>query len=197
VPITYTASDYFRILGLPENSTAEDIKKAYRKMARQYHPDINHDPGARDLFIQATEAYEFLMTYIERAKRRDQAFQDAMEEWRKYRQQRSREKARVYARTSYIKFRNTKFYRSTRILDATGIIIGFAISVLVIVYTIYGFLWRVKNPLPHEKSPPVVTFLMLLLLGFTFLSVSLIYLVSYIDQSSKNKKQKKGNWHDF
>ena len=46
-----TLSDYYQILGLPANSSLEDIKKAYRQKARLYHPDINHSPDAKDKFI--------------------------------------------------------------------------------------------------------------------------------------------------
>ena len=55
-----TLTDYYEILGLPINSSIEEIKKAYRKKARLYHPDINPAPDAKDHFISITEAYEFL-----------------------------------------------------------------------------------------------------------------------------------------
>ena len=45
-------SEYYNILGLPLNSSLEEIKKAYRKKARLYHPDINHSPEAKDKFIR-------------------------------------------------------------------------------------------------------------------------------------------------
>ncbi len=40
------AKDYYGILGVPRDATADDIKRAYRKLARQYHPDVNPDPSA-------------------------------------------------------------------------------------------------------------------------------------------------------
>lgn len=52
--------DYYQILGLSRDASGEDIKKAYRKLARQYHPDVNKDPSAEDKFKQANEAYEVL-----------------------------------------------------------------------------------------------------------------------------------------
>ena len=52
--------DYYKIFGLKRNATAKDIKKAYRKLARKYHPDINKEKTAEDNFKKVTEAYEVL-----------------------------------------------------------------------------------------------------------------------------------------
>jgi len=54
------AKDYYGVLGVPRDATTEDIKRAYRKLARQYHPDVNPDPGAHDRFKEITAAYEVL-----------------------------------------------------------------------------------------------------------------------------------------
>ena len=51
---------YYKILGLSTNATENDVRKAYRKLVMKYHPDKNQNPGAEDLFIQITEAYEIL-----------------------------------------------------------------------------------------------------------------------------------------
>ncbi len=61
-----TLTDYYRILDIPVDSSIEEIKKAYRVKARAYHPDINHSPDAKDMFIEATEAYEFLIANHEK-----------------------------------------------------------------------------------------------------------------------------------
>lgn len=52
--------DYYRILGVSRSSNAEEIKRAYRRLAVTYHPDKNHDPRAESIFKEINEAYDVL-----------------------------------------------------------------------------------------------------------------------------------------
>ncbi len=52
--------DYYEVLGIDKSATADQIKQAYRKLAMQYHPDRNKDPGASDKFKEISEAYAVL-----------------------------------------------------------------------------------------------------------------------------------------
>lgn len=61
--------DFYKILGVEKNATAQDIKKAYRKLALKYHPDRNpNDKEAEEKFRQVSEAYEVLSNEEKRAK---------------------------------------------------------------------------------------------------------------------------------
>ena len=59
--------DYYEILGIDRNATDEEIKKAFRKLAFQCHPDRNKEEGATEKFKELNEAYEVLSTPDKRA----------------------------------------------------------------------------------------------------------------------------------
>ncbi len=54
------ARDYYETLGVSRNSDKDDIKQAFRRLARKYHPDVNKDPGAEETFKEINRAYEVL-----------------------------------------------------------------------------------------------------------------------------------------
>ena len=101
------AKDYHKILGLKKNAGPDDIKKAYRQLAKKYHPDINKAPDAHDQFIKITEAYEILINrdlhdfYFHRETSRDPGFMRA--QYEKAREE-ARDSAQRYARMKYEKF---------------------------------------------------------------------------------------------
>jgi curved DNA-binding protein len=52
--------DFYEVLGVPRTADASEIQRAYRKLARTYHPDVNSDPGAEERFKEVSEAYDVL-----------------------------------------------------------------------------------------------------------------------------------------
>ena len=62
-----TKRDYYDVLGVGRSASDEEIKKAFRKLAFQYHPDRNKDNGAEDKFKEINEAYEVLSDTDKRA----------------------------------------------------------------------------------------------------------------------------------
>ena len=66
---TSSKSDYFSILGLSKDFDDSDLKKAFRREARKWHPDLNkNDINAEERFKLINEAYEFLRDPIKRSK---------------------------------------------------------------------------------------------------------------------------------
>jgi curved DNA-binding protein len=62
-----TAADHYETLGVGRDASAEEIRRAYRSLARKFHPDVNKDPGAADRFKEISEAYDTLRDDEKRA----------------------------------------------------------------------------------------------------------------------------------
>ncbi|PIM97723.1 Molecular chaperone (DnaJ superfamily) [Handroanthus impetiginosus] len=58
--IVRAEKDYYSVLGVSRNASKSEIKSAYRKLARSYHPDVNKEPGAEEKFKELSNAYEVL-----------------------------------------------------------------------------------------------------------------------------------------
>ncbi len=92
--------DFYEVLGVPRSATQEDIQRAYRRLARTYHPDLNPDPAAAERFKEITEAYNVLSD--PKTRRRYDAFGEQFrqvpedvdpDEWRAGQRARDREGA--------------------------------------------------------------------------------------------------------
>lgn len=106
--------NYYSILGLNGDCSEPDIRKAYRKLAKQYHPDVNKSRNAHDKFIEISEAYEFLIRHHKKYKEQYSTTKSPeyyytndyrkSEEYEQFRQE-VREKAHQQAKMRYEEFR--------------------------------------------------------------------------------------------
>uniref|UniRef100_A0A5B7B3M6 Chaperone protein DnaJ n=1 Tax=Davidia involucrata TaxID=16924 RepID=A0A5B7B3M6_DAVIN len=65
--VVAASADYYSTLGVPKSANSKEIKAAYRRLARQYHPDVNKQPGATEKFKEISAAYEVLSDDKKRA----------------------------------------------------------------------------------------------------------------------------------
>ncbi len=58
-------SEAYKVLNLPSTATPEEVKKQYKKLAKEFHPDVNKDSGAEDKFKKINEAYQVVESGVE------------------------------------------------------------------------------------------------------------------------------------
>ncbi|MBN1387447.1 MAG: DnaJ domain-containing protein [Bacteroidales bacterium] len=175
---------YYRALGLQPGAQIDDIKKAYRRCARKYHPDINKSPSASELFIISTEAYQFLLAHHKRKESDSDRASEFINEWDRYKREQARRKAYAHARIRYTQFVNSDLYKSTRVLDKTRIFIAIIFALLIIILAINGYIVRLKMVDKGFERPTLSGFILLIFTGILFLVTSLIFLYHHY----KNKK---------
>ncbi len=142
-------SDYYKILRIPEGATIDDVKHAYRKLAYEYHPDVSKLPGARDLFIELNEAYEFVINKLKLEKellnRKTIAYEDTAQNiinaWLKQERERIRARASMHASMKFREFKKTKLYKTTEILNYSLSIGTLLLGILVFIGAALGT-WR-------------------------------------------------------
>lgn len=137
-------SKYHDILGISEDATPKEIKKAYHRLAKKYHPDLNpNDSQAKDMFIKITEAYNMLLDPQKQRKTRLYRRRTITEEDLR---NAARERAKAYAQMRYAEFlKQCKAYEATpmhKILWPKWV--NFIIIAVAMVFVADSFLPRQK-----------------------------------------------------
>lgn len=105
---------YYQILGVSDKATVNEIKLAYRKKAKELHPDRNKSENAHEQFIFLTEAYEYL-TNLKTVKRFKRVVSN--EYIRKREQTKASERAKKYAQMQYEDFLKSDYYKTASSID--------------------------------------------------------------------------------
>lgn len=179
--------DYYRILGIRQGATDDEIRKAYRRKAMEFHPDRNHSEGAAGMFIRVTEAYEYLTSHPHGRNITEEEVRRNYQAWVDYRQAEARKRAEAYARSSYSAFRKSPIYKSTTTIDGTIVFLGLALAVIVISMTIFGYSYRMKIATGPKEEPSLSLALVTLIIGVFYLGISLLYLSAWIAQEKRKK----------
>ena len=132
--------DYYKILGISKDASNQEIKSAYRELAKKWHPDVCNEPNAHEKFIEISEAYEILKDPVKR-QQYDQHFkykqQVKQEKYSESDYQRNREYENTSTNKNYEAFRRAQEearrkaqeYANTNIEDFMNTVLGVVFEV--------------------------------------------------------------------
>lgn len=150
---------YFTILGISPAASLEEVRKAYHLRVKECHPDISNAADAQKKFVEATEAYEFLMQALKDQQERplnggsngvqddsflvwDPSLQDLVnEEMEKLRFQ-----AKAEARKKFAEYQKTKEYRLNKSLSEAFNYLFMLLGLVVIASAVHGILSQIGSP---------------------------------------------------
>ena len=181
--------DYYKVLGVRQGASDDEIRKAYRRKAMEYHPDRNHSEEAQDKFIGITEAYEYLTSHPHGRNITQEEVRKNYEAWVRYRQAEARKRAEEYAKTTYRNFTKSPLYRSTAVIDGTMVFLGLGLAVTVIFMTVFGYLYRHRMAATPEEEPSVSLAIVTFTVGIIYLVISLLYMSSWLARREKRKER--------
>jgi len=181
--------EYYRILGISQGASDAEIRKAYRARAMEFHPDRNHSPGARDMFIKITEAYQYLTSHPHNGVTEEE-YRRNYKAWVDYRQAEARKKAEEYSKSTFRDFSGTTFYKSTSVIDGSMVFLGMGLAVAVIFIALFGYADRMRMAGTPQEEPSFTLMILSLVIGLIFFGVSLLYLIAWVAQKKREKDGK-------
>lgn len=179
---------YFNILEVSPNSGILEIKRAFRKKAKKFHPDLNKDPGAQGRFILVNEAYEFLMKYYNQPGfRSEKTDEERYRDW----VEKEKAKARVYAarqaRRQFEKYRNSKLYLTANLLYSIYDYFSLAVGLLIIFAAGFG-LYIQKDFEEGYNVASIVAGVLMIMIGGLFTYFSLMSIQNRKEAFKKRRK---------
>lgn len=182
--------EYYSVLGVRQGASDDEIRKAYRRKAMEYHPDRNHSEGAQEVFVKITEAYEYLTSHPHGRNITEEEVRRNYQAWVDYRQAEARKRAEAYSRTTYQAFKKSPLYQSTTVIDGTMVFLGLGLAVTVILMTVFGYTYRHRMAIGPQEEPSVSLAVITLTIGVLYLVISIFYLSAWVAQEKKRKEGK-------
>jgi hypothetical protein len=175
---------YYQVLQLPSGASEAEIKSAYRKLAKLYHPDVSGSVHTRTKFIQVNEAYEILMkkdALVLEALQRQKA-KDQQKRRKKPVPRNPQERASSYADMSFEEFAKSPLYRTAMAMDSAFDYIFLFAGILMILGPVFGYFAQLYDAKDSSEEPE---FHLLPI----FLGAGFIYGLWYFLFKSKRLKQ--------
>jgi uncharacterized membrane protein YraQ (UPF0718 family) len=182
-------SNYYHILQIPETAKVQEIKSAYRRLAKKFHPDLNKSPGAQEHFILVNEAYEFLIRiYTAQARpvnhsRSQPTKEQAYKQWVDHERAKARARAAREAKKKFEQFKKSPIYKTTQIIYHYYDLFSIGIGIMIIIASIAGLFVDFRSE-KGIQSNHVIASVFLTFLGILFI----VFSVSSIKNRNYNKK---------
>jgi curved DNA-binding protein CbpA len=139
-------ADYYQLLGITKDASEAEIRAAYRRQAKIYHPDLNKSPDAHSRFIVITNAYETLIDsdrrhrYNQRFSSTPRSSMEAYNDWLKAQKERAEHEAkmRYYEHLrNREKFRQSKYYNLAIIVTQIARFVCYSFGVAIIAVCLF------------------------------------------------------------
>ena len=196
-----SASYYYKILGLPDNAGTREIKNAFRRKAKAYHPDINKEEGAHEKFVDINEAYTYLMnvhtesSFVAAAGTAGMAQEDYYRRWMEQERERARRRAAKRARMRFEEFKRSSIYRTTsmlsHILDYFLLGLGFFIIIAAGIGLYSQGLYIEDNGEEVLNITGIVADIIITFAGILFIAISWSNIKAYRKKFRKTFRGKK------
>ncbi|GEM_PF-177953 len=208
-----TYHSYYEVLGLQPGATLDEVKRAYRRMAKRYHPDVSKAPDAEERFIEVNEAYEFLYRLLTTpedvraaqrqrrqayARARARTAEELFRQWLEEERRKARARAAEAARQRYREFMRSPIYRTSQIVSAAYDYIILGVGLLIIGGAITGMIRNLRDIADTPQMDPfqrtdlitsqIVSTVLLSLVGLVFIFFARL---AIRDRIAKRKKRKK------
>jgi curved DNA-binding protein CbpA len=176
--------NYYKTLGLNQDATIEEIKKAYRKLAFEYHPDHNKTENASSFFREITEAYEILKDTEKRKVydefvlgKNSKQTEEKMGSW----QNQAKEKATEYSEMNYDTFKNNIMNELALVARHSG---NFGCLIFIIFGFIASFSGLIKSLIEKDE-----TLIGGMILNIVVYSILVIWLYPKFTQNYKDERK--------